>query len=329
LAALPLIDWIGAVLSAALLILAFPNFELWPLAAVGLVPLLLVVTMRPRPWRSFLLGWLTGTAFFYGSCYWLTYSMIHYGDIPTVLAYLFLIPVTLVVGLFPGIFAMVLSLAVRRWGLVALFGAPILWPALEWARLGITGQLWNALAYSQAYHPNLIQAARWGGVYSVSFHLIAINSAIAFFLIRRTAKSAVVAGALIVCTILIGLYSPRGMKNSSDPEAVVSALQPNVPMDLVKSAAEMQALRDRHMSMTESALNKIRDQSMTRLVVWPESPMNFAYGSDAQLREVLRGFAIKNKTSILFNSQEPAPNDGIYNSALYVNEHGQLIAQYD
>src|SRR6188474_2631615 len=98
LAALPLTDWIGAVLSAALLILAFPNFELWPLATVGLVPLLLVVAVRPRPWRAFFLGWLTGTVFFYGSCYWLTYSMIHYGGIPTALAYVLLIPVPLIVG---------------------------------------------------------------------------------------------------------------------------------------------------------------------------------------------------------------------------------------
>jgi apolipoprotein N-acyltransferase len=40
-------------------------------------------------------------------------------------------------------------------------------------------------------------------------------------------------------------------------------------------------------------------------------------------------FAKKHHTSILFNSQESAPNDGIYNSALFINERGELIAQYD
>ena len=81
--------------------------------------------------------------------------------------------------------------------------------------------------------------------------------------------------------------------------------------------------------MTEGALNSIQEPAISRLVIWPESPMNFTYGTDAQLRELLVNFATKNKTSILFNSQEPAPNDGIYNSALFVNEQGQLIAQYD
>jgi apolipoprotein N-acyltransferase len=57
--------------------------------------------------------------------------------------------------------------------------------------------------------------------------------------------------------------------------------------------------------------------------------MNFTYGNDSQLRELLVNFATKHHTSILFNSQEPAPNDGIYNSALFINERGELIAQYD
>lgn len=258
--------------------------------------------------------------------------MIHYGGIQAGLAYLSLIPVTLVVGLFPGIFAMVLARTIGRWGLIALFAALFVWPALEWARLGITGQLWNALGYSQAYQPSLIQAANWGGVYAVSFLLVAINAAIAFWLVRRTSKAAILSIAVIVAVVLVVLISkslPRGFKTSSDSRAVVVALQPNVPMDLTKSKPEIQALTDRHITMTQSALNGIADSPATRLVIWPESPMNFTYGTDAQLRELLRQFAIKNHTAMLFNSQESAPNDGIYNSALFVNEQGQLIAQYD
>ena len=119
----PLSDWLAALGSSLLLILAFPDFEIWLLAAVGLIPLLVVIGKRPRPLRSFFLGWLTGTVFFYGSCYWLTYSMIHYGGIPTGLAYLLLIPVPLVVGLFPGLFALVLARAIRRWGMTAMLAA--------------------------------------------------------------------------------------------------------------------------------------------------------------------------------------------------------------
>src|SRR6185503_6081403 len=57
--------------------------------------------------------------------------------------------------------------------------------------------------------------------------------------------------------------------------------------------------------------------------------MNFAYGGDNQLRALLTNFAKANKTWILLNSQEVAPNDGIYNSAVLINQEGSLVAQYD
>jgi apolipoprotein N-acyltransferase len=328
----PLTDWLAALASALLLIVSFPDFELWPLAAVGLVPLLLAVGKRPRPMRSFFIGWLTGTVFFYGTCYWLTFSMIHYGGIPTVLAYLMLIPVTVVVGLFPGIFAMVLARAVRRWGAAALFAAAFLWPALEWARLGVSGQLWNALGYSLAYKPALIQAANWGGVYAVSLILVLLNAAITFFLLKRTAKAGGVVIAAVVLVAPIMLFSKflaGALPATSDAGAEVVAIQPNVPMDLVKSTAEMQSLMNLHLTMTDTAMNSSSAEATTRLVIWPESPMTFTYGTDSHLRELLVNLATKYNTSILLNSQEPAPNDGIYNSALFVNEQGRLIAQYD
>ena len=330
-AARPFSDWLLVLSSSVLLILAFPDFELWPLAAVALIPLLIVVAQRPKPLRSFFLGWLMGTVFFYGSCYWLTHSMIHYGGVPTALAYLLLVPVPVVVGLFPGIFALVLARAIRRWGTAALLAAAVIWPATEWARLGITGQLWNAVGYALAYKPSLIQSASWGGVYAVSFLLVAINAALAFALLRRTFKGAIITvGILGAVVVVIAASLPWQIGYVVDPNApVVVALQPNVPMELVKSTAEMQALMDRHVSMTEEALNSLPQSSKTRLVIWPESPMNFDYGTDTQLRELLLNFATKHNTSILFNSQEPAPNDGIYNSALFVNQQGRLIAQYD
>ena len=53
---------------------------------------MLLIARKPQPTRSFFLGWLFGAVFFYGSCYWLTYSMMHFGGIPTVLAFILLTP---------------------------------------------------------------------------------------------------------------------------------------------------------------------------------------------------------------------------------------------
>jgi apolipoprotein N-acyltransferase len=323
-----------AFVSAVLLITSFPDFNLWPLAWIAQVPLFLIVVRRPQPWRSFCLGWLFGSVFFYGSCYWLTYSMIHFGGIPAPLAFVLLLPGAILLGIFPGLFTLALARAVGKWGAAALFLAPLFWPALEWTRLGITGQLWNAIGYSQAYHPLLIQTARWGGVYTVGFLIVFVNAAIALAILNRSVKTlAITAATISLVVVLIFLTIPtapwRQFRLVREADAFVVAVQPNVPMDLMKSDEDMRKLTTSHFEMSESALGQLPGDGKPRLVIWPESPMNFTYGTDPLLRDRLAAFAKANHTSILLNSQEAAPNDGIYNSALLINQQGSLVSQYD
>ena len=329
------VEWAAAAATAILLILSFPDFEFSWLAWIALVPLLWVVVRRPSPRTAFLLGWFAGTIFFYGSCYWLTYSMIHYGELPPVVAYLLLLPPTLLVGIFPGLFALVLALVVRRFGVWAVLTAPLIWPALEWARLVITGQLWNALGYSQAYHRMLIQPANWGGVYAVSFLIVTINAAIVLVLLKRkvwTLVAAPVIAAVVGFVILLAPFIRNERWVSSDEvhsSVDVIALQPNVPMALVKSTEEMNALRERHLALSKQALANLPNAEYRRLVIWPESPMNFTYASDQMFREWVAKFATENHTALIFNSLEPAGPNAFYNSALLVNQDGRMIAQYD
>jgi apolipoprotein N-acyltransferase len=112
-------------------------------------------------------------------------------------------------------------------------------------------------------------------------------------------------------------------------KAVVVAVQPNVPMTLVKSVAEMRKLTEDHFAISESALRNLPPDGKLRLVIWPESPMYFTYGSDQLLRERIAAFAREHRTFVLLNSQEVAPNDGLYNSAVLINEEGRLVSQYD
>ena len=321
-----------AAVSAVLLVLSFPDFNFSPLAWIALVPLLLVIGRKPQPGRCFLLGWLFGSIFFYGSCYWITYSMIHFGGFSPLLAYLLLLPGALVMGIFPAVFAAVLACVVRKWGAAGLFLSPLCWAAFEWARLEITGQLWNALGYSQAYHESLIQLASWGGVYAVSFIVVFVNAAGAFALLKRDVRAVIASTIAVVVVFSAALFlirAPEQVGTDSNEAATVIAIQPNVPMDLVKTTDELAQLTDRHLQMSEAALNAIPVDGKPRLLVWPESPMNFTYGTDSSLREKLTQFARRHQTSILLNSQEVAPNDGIYNSALLINEQGGMVAQYD
>src|SRR5215813_6168223 len=327
--------WGLTLLSTLLLIFSFPDFDLWFLAWIAFVPLLLAIAQQPR-WRgAFLLGWFTGSDFFYATCYWLSYSIIHYGRLSTWLAYAAVIPGAVVLGLFPGLFAAIQARLIRLWGLKALVASPFMWVALEWARLSVTGQLWNAIGYSQAFHPSLIQIARWGGVYAVGFLIVTVNAAIVFALVSRTSKAVVVSGLILALVGLSLTISRLSFKVREDPVSfqgkpvLVVALQPNVPMDFDKTEQQLAELFNLHLKESEEALAKAGAAGPVRLVIWPESPMNFAYGTDPDLRAQLARFTRQNHTALLFNSQEAAPNDGVYNSALLINEAGQLVAQYD
>src|SRR5882762_6777474 len=132
-----------AIASALLLVLSFPKFDLWWLAWIGLVPLLVVVTRAPNVGRAFLLGWLWGVIFFYGTCWWLTYPMIRYAHITAPLAYVLLLLPVIFVALFPALFCAALARVVSCFGPAALFVAPLLWVSLELGRYAVTGQLWN------------------------------------------------------------------------------------------------------------------------------------------------------------------------------------------
>ena len=326
-----------AVGSAILLILSFPDFDLWPLAWVALTPLLVTVAYKPSPVRAFLLGWLTGSVFFYGSCYWLTFSIINYGGINPVIAYLLLVPGALTLGIFFALFTLFVATAVRFFGEKGLLLASLMWPVLEWARLALTGQLWNALGYSQAYQPSLIQTASWGGVYAVSFLIVTVNCAGAFVVVKRSKRALLIAAGVILAVVAVILYANQWFLRIEAERLVrrptdlvrIFALQPNVPMTLVKSDEEMRQLTERHIRLTEELLQQSPEDGVRRLVVWPESPMNFEYARDSEFQSLVTNFARQHKTALIFNSQEPAPNNGIYNSAMLINEDGRPLGQYD
>jgi apolipoprotein N-acyltransferase len=323
----------SAVASALLLVFAFPDFGAWPLAWVALAPLLFNIARRPRAAQSFLSGWLAGTLFFYATCYWLTYPMIHYAGIPAPLAYVLLLPPAAAGGFFPALSALALARLCERRGAAALLLAPFVWVACEWARLGVIGQLWNAVGYSQAFRPALIQSARFGGVYAVSFLVVAFNAALAYALVKRSTRAALVSLAAVACVVLAvyGASLTKAPGTERAPSAHVVAVQPNVIPDFKRSESEYEALRRRHFELSDEGLRALEGVSgeTPRVVVWPESPMNFTLARDRRFREEVTRYVDSRRVSLLFNSLEPAAGGGGYNAAVLVNEKGLLAAQYD
>ena len=322
--------------AAILTVLSFPNFNLWFLAWLGLVPLLLAVVATGTVLRAFVLGWLYGVVFFYGTCWWLTYPMIHYAHMSAWAAYPLLLLPVLLVGIFPAVFCGLLSRVTRSYGTSAVYLAPLIWISIDWLRYVVTGQLWNALGYSQAFHPMMIQSARWAGVYAVTCLIVLANASIAYLLLRRRVILPLVSLLIVIIVIVIsaGLFPRRQVvMRLTNPETSVTviAIQPNVPMDLSGDPTQMNELLERHLRLSTNALANVENLPGTkyRLVIWPESPMNFSYSRDHSLKETVGNFARANRTFILLNSLEPAAGGGDQNSAILINPEGVIAARYD
>ncbi|HEV2905005.1 MAG TPA: apolipoprotein N-acyltransferase, partial [Pyrinomonadaceae bacterium] len=322
--------------SSVLLVLSFPNFELWSLAWIGLAPLLFAVATTSRKRTAFVLGLIWGTIFFYGTCWWLTHPMIHFAGVAPWVAYpLLLLPVVFV-SIFPAVTCACIARLVNRFGNSALLAAPLVWIAFDWLRQAVTGLDWNALGYSQAFHPSFIHPATLGGVYAVTFLIVLTNGVIAFAVIKRSTRHILISIAVLLLVGLI-LFAPNPLRlrhevrraNIDLPQHWAVAIQPNVPMSDIDDSA-MRQLLERHLILSAQGFASVRTESRdTRLLIWPESPMNFSYSRDPQLQAIIGSLARAHRTYVLPNSLEPAPNGGSYNSAILINEQGQKIAQYD
>jgi apolipoprotein N-acyltransferase len=368
-------DWqnaLLAVLSAVLLILAFPDFEFWFLAWFALVPLLFAIERESKSsppglrkgadassagWsasgavRSFVLGWIFGVVFFSGTCWWLTYAPIHYAGFPIMLAYFLLFCVTAVAAIFPGIFGLLLSIFLRRFGTWAFLLAPFVWVFTDFLRYWITGNNWNAVAYSQAFVENPLIPGVWtaaiGGVLLSSGVIVAANAVVFLNIqviktsdekwpqIKRVLGIWIGLFALSFSSAFIYAYSTRPPQANWNPEINVSetnviVVQPNVPMSGLDQT-KWEAYRRNHIRLAESAIQEARNQGRPpSTVVFPESPMNFMYGDDPETKAFINSFAAKNNVSVLFNSAEPNKADHKYfNSAVLVGPEGKMIGQYD
>lgn len=337
-----------ALASAGLLILAFPDFEYWFLAWFALVPVMWAVEREKESVvKSFVVGFCFGTAFFFGTCWWLAYAPIHYAGFWPLLAYSLVFMACLGAGVFPGIFTAVISLLFRRFGSWGLLAAPFVWVVSEFARYWLTGNDWNAIGYSQAFCSGwtnfLLWTAEYGGVLLSGGVIVLFNVVITLILVRlgvahRSAgrKLEVVCFVSALLFVLCGLslngylISSRQLSKDSSMQTVV-AIQPNVPMSGL-NYLQLERYRSRQFEMAQSEIDDIPPSVRQRpaLVVLPESPMNFMYNDDREFQQFVREFTTRNNISVLFNSAEPDRANGKYfNSAVMVGPDGNEIAEYD
>src|SRR3954465_12047970 len=164
------------VLSAALMVLSVPTFNLWPLMWIGLLPALPVALAASTPRRAFLYGWFLGAVANTAAFYWMKGLLERFGHMPAIEAIPIMMLLTIYQGLEFGLWSWgVHRVARRRPGLAMTWAAPLVMVAIEL----LVPQIFPFyLAISQAFVPPVIQIADVTGPMGVSFVMVMVTGAL-------------------------------------------------------------------------------------------------------------------------------------------------------
>lgn len=326
-----------ALFSSLITVLSFPNFSLSFLAWISLLPLLyaIVTTQNSKLRFAFLLGEVFGIGYFYGTCYWITYSMINYGELPVIVAHFLALTLVAIVSLFPAFFALITKHIINKFGVEALIFAPIIWAAIEYLRLHVSGVGWNALGYSQAFYPSVIWIAKFGGVFLVSALVVLCSTAITLVFSKRsrfTVLFSAISLLLCVLVVLTGKLSITPTSVFPKDSINVVASQAVAPVNVPQS--ELTESLNRQIELSLEGVAKLREstkgEGQTILVAWPEAPFNFAYDRGTSWKEIFAEFTKKNEIYLMFNGESRIENGtGDYNSVMLINPKGEKIGQYN
>ena len=362
--------WLLIILSALLQVLIFPLPGLYVLSWFALAPLV-VALLRARPageleindtvklraatpGQALVLAYVCGILWYAGTCYWIYDTMHEFGGLSAPLALLALFLFCLYLGLYHGLFGLLLSLTLgsERDHRRVMVAAPFLWVAVELARTRVTGFPWNLLGIAQVDNVALCRIAGWTGVYGISFEIMLVNVALAaVFLVPRKKRGALMVAALASAAVLQAGRLIEAPVATADHAALL--VQANIPVtaDWTRDYFEQTLRQLTDLSLTYAVTNasatapgdasqaETSQVQATRtkidLIVWPESPAPF-YTNDPLFRSTLSDLARRSQKWIVAGSigttsatQTGGPGSQVFNSAVLVSPNGEWAARYD
>lgn len=313
---------------AVALALSFPGTSWSGAAWVGLAPVIGIALVR-RPRAALALGWLGGFLFFLILLRWLNFTFTVYSAIPWPLTWFPTALLAAYCGLYVGLFAGAVSWIAARHSMVAAVAtAPFLWVTGEWVRGWLMGGFpWGHIGYSQHSELTVIQIAEVGGVYAVSFLVVAVNAALvaAVMLPRRRAVAVLGLTVLLVAAALVFGDARLREAGAASETASVAVVQPSIAQPL-KWDPE-------HAGQTLRILFDLTRQAGARrpqLIVWPETSTPTMLARDPVLSTALARLSREVGVSLLVGSvdAEDTSPPKLRNTAFLLDERG-LVNRYD
>ncbi|MCX5058692.1 MULTISPECIES: apolipoprotein N-acyltransferase [unclassified Streptomyces] len=304
-----------SVLAGALPVFAFPAPSLWWFAYVALIPWIVLVRSAPTGKRAAYDGWCGGFGYLVAVHHWL---------LPSLHVFIFLIAALLGALWAPwGWLVRRLLSGVPGPGRViaALVVLPSAWLAVELVRSwqGLGGP-WGILGSSQWQVQPALRLASVGGVWLLSFLVVAVNVSFAVLVSVRESRVPAVAGlvATAAATSAAWVWSPRP---DVDGRVRIAVVQPGV-VDGTDSA-------DQRFDREERLTRQLAGQNVD-LVVWGESSVGFDLGDRPDLAKRIAALSRGTGADILVNvDARRSDRPGIYKSSVLVGPDGLTGDRYD
>jgi len=332
---------LAPLVSAVLLVAAFPNVDRPACVWVGLAPLLAVLASR-RPAQGFILAYVCGIVFFAGVFSWSF-------EIPGYRLY-HQVVLALVISLYFGIFGLLFSYLSGRLGIVAAsLGAPFIWVGLAYARanLPILALPWPQLAHAEYQQLLVIQIAALAGAYGVSFVIVLVNATLAALVhaalhrngIGASTDRTIARGGLILLTTaalaavaFTLIYGFRVLSRPLPEKTVrLSILQGNIDQEKKGNPRKHAPfIMQRYTELTRLARRDDPD-----MIVWPEAATPGLVLKHVGLFGQLRALVREEGTYFLIGSSEFPKFDKALlkqrrpaNTALFISPEGKVLGQY-
>ena len=272
-------------------------------------------------------------AYFAGTVYWVGGVMATYGGLSWMVSALVSALLVLYLAIYPGAFACLLGLAVRRFGVAGVWMAPCIWVATEYLRGWVGGGFpWVLLGASQVTALPVAQMASVTGVYGLSLLVALVGTAAAVVVLttRRAHRFGVaaVATALVLITVSGVFRIARSELARSGQVLRVGLVQGNVPQDQKWDPAYRDVILRRYLELSRQAID-----GGAGMVIWPEASTPFFLDVEAAMARPIRELAAASRTPFLIGTDdfEATPGDApdrIYNSAVLVGPDGVSRQRY-
>src|SRR4051794_39487468 len=227
---------LGALLSAVLLLLIFPQFNIHLLAPVALAPLLIVVARTENAWQRFLYGWAAGIFYWFFLCTWIQFVLEQHGGMGQWGSWGSFLLFSILKALHLALFSLLAGpLMQRRYAVLAV---PALWTGLERTH-GTFGFAWLALGNAGINMSLPLRLAPLVGVYGLSFVFCALATGLACVILRYPRTRLLPLAALGLLWLLPEI--PQGVP----ARETALLVQPNIDPDKQWNGLEREATENR------------------------------------------------------------------------------------